>query len=130
MNNPGQPMSSIDWLDSLKDGIRLASSYNWDHANTDLTQFQGTHVSGSVSNAYVAAWNLHTSILGSRLFYVLMCATFKKKKNWHSWKLDPHPPPRNANNIEHYTFVTLFPGISDTPHPHLRYVTLEWSLGA
>ena len=24
------------------------------------------------------------------------------------WKLDPHPPPRNANNIEHYTFVTLF----------------------
>ena len=24
------------------------------------------------------------------------------------WKLNPHPPPRNANNIEHYTFVTLF----------------------
>ena len=23
-------------------------------------------------------------------------------------KSDPHPPPRNANNIEHYTFVTLF----------------------
>ena len=44
-------------------------------------------------------------------------------------KLDPHPPPRNANNIEHYIFVTLFSGKSDTPHPHLRYVTLEWSLG-
>ena len=42
--------------------------------------------------------------------------------------MDPHPPPRNANNIEHYTFVTLFPGKSDTPHPHLRYVTLEWPL--
>ena len=42
------------------------------------------------------------------------------------WKLDPHPPPRNANNIEHYTFVTLFSRKSDTPHPHLRYVTLEW----
>ena len=44
------------------------------------------------------------------------------------WKLDPHPPPRNANNIKHYTFVTLFSRKSDTPHPHLRYVTLEWPL--
>ena len=34
-----------------------------------------------------------------------------------SWKLDPHPPPRNANNIEHYTFVTLFSRKSDTPTP-------------
>ena len=43
------------------------------------------------------------------------------------WKLYPHPPPRNANNIEPYTFVTLFSGKFDTPpHPHLRYVTLEW----
>ena len=32
-------------------------------------------------------------------------------------KLDPHPPPRNVNNIEHYTFVTLFSGKSDTPPP-------------
>ena len=39
-------------------------------------------------------------------------------------KLDPHPPPRNVNNIEHYTFVTLFSRKSDTTHPHLRYVTL------
>ena len=31
-----------------------------------------------------------------------------------SWKLDPHPPPRSANSIEHYTFVTLFSGKSDT----------------
>ena len=38
----------------------------------------------------------------------------------------PHPPPRNANNIEHYTSVTLFSRKSDTPpHPQLRYVTLE-----
>ena len=33
------------------------------------------------------------------------------------WKLDPHPPPRNANNIEHDTFVTLFPRESDTLPP-------------
>ena len=42
-------------------------------------------------------------------------------------KLDPHPPPRNANNIEHNTFVTFFPE-NLTPHPHRRYVTLEWPL--
>ena len=61
-----------------------------------------------------------------------------KVQSWHgpfkcfvtlfSWKLDTHPPPRNANNIEAYTFETLFPGKVDTPHPHLRYVTLEWLL--
>ena len=31
-------------------------------------------------------------------------------------KLDPHPTPRNANNIEPYTFVTLFPRKLNTPH--------------
>ena len=40
-----------------------------------------------------------------------------------SWKFDPHLPPRNANNVESYTFVTTPP-----PHPLLRYVTLEWPL--
>ena len=25
-----------------------------------------------------------------------------------SRKLDPNPPPRNANNVEYFTFVTLF----------------------
>ena len=41
-------------------------------------------------------------------------------------EIGPPPTPHNANNIEHYTFVTLFSRKSDTPHPHLRYVTLEW----
>ena len=41
-------------------------------------------------------------------------------------KVDPHPPHRNANNIEPYTFVTLFPENLRHPHPHLHYVTLEW----
>ena len=27
-----------------------------------------------------------------------------------SWKFDPHPPHRNANNVEPYTFITLFYG--------------------
>ena len=36
------------------------------------------------------------------------------------WKVDPHPPPRNANNIEHYTFVTIFSRKSDTPPSALR----------
>ena len=52
---------------------------------------------------------------------------FKCYVTLFSRKLDPHPPPRNANNVEYYTFVTLFFGKLDTPpHPHLRYITLEW----
>ncbi len=43
-----------------------------------------------------------------------------------SWKFDPHPLPRNANNVAPYTFVMLFSGKGDTPQPLLRYVTLEW----
>ena len=35
-------------------------------------------------------------------------------RNTFFWKLDHHPPPRNANNIEPYTFVTLFSGKCDT----------------
>ena len=38
----------------------------------------------------------------------------------------PDPPPRNANNIEPYTFITDFPGKCDTQQPRLHYVTLEW----
>ena len=32
-------------------------------------------------------------------------------------EFDPHSPPRNANNVELYTFGTLFSGKADTPHP-------------
>ena len=54
-------------------------------------------------------------------------------RNAFFWKLNPHLPPRNANNIEPYTFVTLFTGKFDTPPPQLicvvlRYITLEWPL--
>ena len=59
----------------------------------------------------------------------MMCmGSFKCYVTLFSWKLDPHPPPRNANNVEPYTFVTFSSGKCDTPHPHLRYVTLEWPL--
>ena len=44
------------------------------------------------------------------------------------WKMDPNPPLRNNNNVEPYTFVTLFSGKCATPHHHLRYVMLEWPL--
>ena len=37
-----------------------------------------------------------------------------------SWEFYPHPPPRNANNVEPYTFVTLFSGKADTPLTALR----------
>ncbi len=43
-----------------------------------------------------------------------------------SWKFDTHPHPRNANNVEAYTFVALFPPGNLTPtQPPLRHVTLE-----
>ena len=32
-------------------------------------------------------------------------------------KMDPHPPPRNANNIEPYTFVTFLPENVAPPPP-------------
>ena len=38
-------------------------------------------------------------------------------------EIGPPPTPRNANNIEPYTFVMLFSGKSDPPPPHLHYVT-------
>ena len=38
-------------------------------------------------------------------------------RNAFSCKIDPHPPPRNANNVELYTFVTLFSWKADTPTP-------------
>ena len=72
-----------------------------------------------------------SAMLLDELWFVMFCqclGPFKWYVTLFFWKLDPHPPPRNANNIEHYTFVTLFSRKSDTPHPHLRYVTLEWPL--
>ena len=38
---------------------------------------------------------------------------FKCYVTLFSWKFDPHPPPRNANNVGPYTFVTLFSGKFD-----------------
>ena len=39
------------------------------------------------------------------------------------WKFNTYPPPRNANNVEPYTFVTFF---YENLIPPLHYVTLEW----
>ena len=40
---------------------------------------------------------------------------FKCYVTLFSREFDPHPPPCNANNVEPYTFVTLFSGKADTP---------------
>ena len=42
------------------------------------------------------------------------------------WQLDPHPPPHNANNVEPYTFVTLFHGTFDTPPPPPSALRNTW----
>ena len=91
---------------------------------------------------FAKAWHgvksSHKFIIGLACFFfffkcssLLVCnknnplEPFKCYVTLFSWKLDPHPTPRNANNIEHYTFTTLF-FWKIGPHPHLRYVTLEW----
>ena len=38
-------------------------------------------------------------------------------RNAFSRAIDPHPPARNANNVEPYTFVTFFSGKAETPTP-------------
>ena len=40
-------------------------------------------------------------------------------------KFEPHPPPRNADNVELYTFVALFPEKAEPTHPPPHCVTLE-----
>ena len=59
------------------------------------------------------------------LYIIILLGPFKCYVTLFFWKLDP--PPRNTNDIESYTFVTLFPRKVDNPPPprHLRYV-LEW----
>ena len=58
--------------------------------------------------------------MGDIIIYVklyIVKGPFKCYVTLFFWKLDPHPPPRNANNIKHYIFVTLFSRKSDTPYP-------------
>ena len=46
-------------------------------------------------------------------------------RNAFSRECDPHPPPRNANNVEPYTVVTLFSGKADT-HPPRTALRNTW----
>ena len=41
---------------------------------------------------------------------------FKCYVTLYSREFDPHTPPRNTNNVEPYTFLTLFSGNAETPH--------------
>ena len=59
----------------------------------------------------------------------ITCGTIHELRNAFSRKFDTHPPPRNANNVEPYTFVTVFFwkfDAPDPPPPQLHYVMLEW----
>ena len=60
---------------------------------------------------------------------VTMLGAIQVLRNAFFLKIGPPPTPRNANNVEPYTFITLFSGKFHTPpHLQLRYVTLEWPL--
>ena len=41
--------------------------------------------------------------------------TIQVLRNVFSWEFDSYAPPRNANNVEPYTFVTLVSGKADPP---------------
>ena len=58
------------------------------------------------------------------MFETAGCCTTSHNVAYRS-KLDPHPPPRNANNVEPYTFVTLFSGKFDT-HPPPSALRNTW----
>ena len=69
----------------------------------------------------------HTCCLTKKcviIFWGIVLGAIQVLRNAFFWKLDPHPPPRTANNIEPYTFATLFSRKSET----LRYILLEWPL--
>ena len=55
--------------------------------------------------------------VSARCFYYLLGAIKVLRKVPPPPQFDPHPPPRNANNIELYMFVTLFSGNLTHPTP-------------
>ena len=59
----------------------------------------------------------YNAVVGMQVFGFMILGAIQVLRNAFFWKLDPHPPPRNANNIEPYTYVTLFSGKCDTPLP-------------
>ena len=65
------------------------------------------------------AWDEQGRDPGNHKMKIKLCAKgpFKCYVTLFFGKLDPHPPPHNANNIEHYTFVTLFPENMTPPPP-------------
>ena len=55
------------------------------------------------------------SWLKQRKFEILLISgPFKCYITFFPWKFDPQPLPRNANNVEPFTFVMLFFGKADT----------------
>ena len=74
-----------------------------------------------VGNSFQMLGRLHLVLVSNNT----AMGPFKCYVTLFSWKLYPHPPSRNANNIELYTFATFSPEHL-TPLTHLRYVTIEW----
>ena len=63
------------------------------------------------------AFSFASRLAALSLLYLFHKGPFKCYVTLFSRKLDRHPPPRNADNVEPYTFVTLFPWICDAPPP-------------
>ena len=75
--------------------------------------------------SHLKCWGIYVllHILGNVLLIYLVSnvtlyGAIQVLRNAFLWRFDPHPPPRNANNVELYTFVMLFSVVVDTPTPH------------
>ena len=125
----GQLQQSASWLllpDLSHLGHRTGTPHQWSSSTLVHTSCITCIKSCSTSNnicqsmlhmcwlvGLTFAFVCHMSFLIRSTFM----GAFKCYVTLFFWKLDPHPPPRNANNIEHYTFVTLLSRKSDTPTP-------------
>ena len=78
----------------------------------------------SVEPSLVHGYSMVNSSRNCNVLFLLWGHSSVSYVTLFSWKLDPH----HANNVEPYTFIMFFFRKSRHPHPHLRYVTLEWPL--
>ncbi len=105
------------------------SSCSWSRSSCTVPLSSCRRAEQCRSSPDLAPANLHSQTNASHQHFAVAADDITCLQVLHNtffWISDTHPHPRNANNVEHYTSVTLFPRNFTTHHPALHYVTLEW----